>query len=91
MAFGNCFAVSLRVSRTAWAGSVATTVSLVLAACCVLLHILSGGFLYFFLPHFICPKCAGLAFTILAMSFLVGPVVVIAVATPFGVHRFLKR
>ena len=84
-------AVSFRVGRTAWAGLVAATVSLALAACWVLLHILGGGFLYFFLPYSVCPKCTGLAFTILGMSFLVGPLVVIAVATPLSVHRFLKR
>ena len=84
-------AVSLRVGRTAWAGLVAATVSLVLATGWVLSQILGGGFLYAFLPYVVCPKCAGLAFTILAMTFLVVPLVVIAVAMPLGVYLSLKK
>ena len=84
-------AVSFRVGRTVWVGLVAATVSLILAACWVLGHILGGGFLYFYIPYLVCPKCAGLTLTILAMTFLFGPLGVIAVSTPLGVYHLPKK
>ena len=84
-------AVSLRVGRTVWPGLAASVVSLGLGTCWVLFQILGGGFLYAYLPYLVCSKCSGLAFTILAMTFFVVPLVPIAVATPIGVYRFINR